>query len=282
MRKRNKQGRDFAGPRDTARADKSDRGDWIYGRRPALEVLRAGKRHIYEAVLPPAERDTPETAELRDLLMAQGVPFRTPDREELDDLCRGGNHQGTALRAGGFPYISLEQVLHDIKERPDAIVLILDHIEDPQNVGSLLRTADAAGVTAVLLPADRAAGITPAAARASAGASEHMRVAKVVNLVRAMKEIQAQGAWITGLDMGPDARPHTAVDFKGRVALAVGSEGRGLSRLVRETCDFIACLPMKGRVASLNAGVAGAVALYEVVRQRGCAAAANPGKRQLH
>ncbi|MDD4102749.1 MAG: 23S rRNA (guanosine(2251)-2'-O)-methyltransferase RlmB [Kiritimatiellae bacterium] len=269
MRKRNKQSRDFSSPRETARSDKADRGDWIYGRRPALEVLRAGKRHIYGAVLPPSGRDAPEVAELRALLLSQGIPFSTLERDELDELCCGGNHQGVALRTGGFPYISFDQVLHDIKERADAIVLILDHIEDPQNVGSLLRTADAAGVTSVLLPEDRAAGITPAATRASAGACEHMRVAKVVNLVRAMKEIQAQGAWITGLDMGPDARPHTSVDFKGRVALVVGSEGRGLSRLVRETCDFIACLPMKGRVASLNAGVAGAIALYEVVRQRG-------------
>ena len=275
MRKRNKPSKDFPASQEAARKDRSERGDWIYGRRPVLEVLRAGRRHIYEAVLPPAGRDAPEVAELRALLLAQGVPSRSLDREELDELCCGGNHQGVALRAGGFPYISLEQVLHDVKERPDAVVLILDHIEDPQNVGSLLRTADAAGVTAVLLPEDRAAGITPAAARASAGASEHMRVARVVNLVRAMKEIQAQGAWITGLDIGSDARPHTAVDFTGRVGLVVGSEGRGLSRLVRETCDFIACLPMKGRVASLNAGVAGAIALYEVVRQRGCEAA-NP------
>ncbi len=276
MRKRNKTSKDFPASQEAARKDRSERGDWIYGRRPILEVLRAGKRHIYEAVLPPTGRDAPDVAELRALLLAQGVPARTLDHDELDDLCRGGNHQGVALRAGGFPYISLDQVLHDIKERPDAVVLILDHIEDPQNVGSLLRTADAAGVTAVLLPEDRAAGITPAAARASAGASEHMRVAKVVNLVRAMQDLQTQGVWITGLDLGPDARPHTAVDFTGRVGLVVGSEGRGLSRLVRETCDFIACLPMKGRVASLNAGVAGAIAMYEVVRQRGCEAGTPP------
>ncbi len=104
--------------------------------------------------------------------------------------------------------------------------------------------------------------------RASAGASEHLRVAKVVNLVRAMQELKELGVWITGLDMGPQAKPYTALDFKGRVGLVVGSEGRGLSRLVGETCDFIASLPMKGGVASLNAGVAGAIALYEIVRQR--------------
>jgi len=268
MRQRNKQFKDFRGDRAEVRREPSDRGDWVYGRRPVLEVVKSGRRHLYEAVLPIEGRDAPEVAELRGLLCAKGVPFKTLEREELDALCDGGNHQGVAVRTGGFPYVSIDQVIHDVKEDANALVLLLDHIEDPQNVGSLLRTADAAGVTAVLIPEDRASGVTPGVVRASAGASEHMRVAKVVNLVRAMKELQECGAWITGLDFGPDAKPYTAVDFKGRVGLVVGSEGNGLSRLVRETCDFIACLPMKGRVASLNAGVAGAIALYEVVRQR--------------
>ena len=266
MRVKHKHAKDFSGE---GRARTAERGDWIYGRRPVLEVVKSNKRHIYEAVLPPPGHDAPEVAELREVLTARGVPFTAMEREALDVLCDGGNHQGVAVRSGGFPYIAIDQVIHDVKERPDALILLLDHIEDPQNVGSLLRTADAAGVTAVLLPEDRAAGVTPAAVRASAGASENMRVARVVNLVRAMKELQECGVWITGLDFGADAKPYTALDFKGRVGLVVGSEGRGLSRLVRESCDFIAALPMKGRVESLNAGVAGAIALYEIVRQRG-------------
>lgn len=269
MGNRSKQFRDFRGECGDERRNSTDRGEWIYGRRPVLEVVKAGKRHLYEAVLPQEGRDAPDVAELRGLLLGQGVPFRTMDREAMDALCEGGNHQGVAVRTGGYPYISLEQVIHDVKEDANALVLILDHIEDPQNVGSLLRTADAAGVTAVLLPEDRASGVTPGVVRASAGAAEHMRVAKVVNLVRAMKALQECGAWITGLDFGADAKTYTAVDFKGRVGLVVGSEGNGISRLVRESCDFIACLPMKGRVESLNAGVAGAIALYEIVRQRG-------------
>jgi len=266
MRGKHKQARDF--PRG-ARGEGVGRGDWVYGRRPALEVLKAGKRHVYEAVLPQEGHDSPEVAELRRLLLDKGVSFSHLERDELDGLCEGGNHQGVALRVGGFPYVSIEQVAHDVKEDQGAIVLILDHIEDPQNVGSLLRTAEAAGVTAVVLPEDRASGVTPGVVRASAGASEHLRVAKVVNLVRAMKELQACGVWITGLDFGPDSKPYTAVDFKGRVGLVIGSEGRGISRLVREGCDFLARLPMRGRVESLNAGVAGAIALYEIVRQRG-------------
>jgi len=269
MRARGKQFKDFREERGDVRRGAADRGDWIYGRRPVLEIIKAGKRHLYEAVLPPEGRDAPDVAELRGLLLGRDVPFRSMEREELDALCEGGNHQGVAVRTGGFPYISIDQVIHDAKEDPNALVLILDHIEDPQNVGSMLRTADAAGVTAVILPEDRASGVTPAAVRASAGAAEHMRVAKVVNLVRAMQELKECGVWVTGLDFGPDAKTYTSLDFKGRVGLVVGSEGKGITRLVRETCDFIACLPMKGRVESLNAAVAASVALYEIVRQRG-------------
>ena len=268
MSPRNKQFKDFRTDQGEARREQSDRGDWIYGRRPVLEVVKSSKRHLYEAVLPLEGRDAPEVAELRGLLLGRGVPFRTLDREELDALCDGGNHQGVAVRTGGFPYISIDQVIHDVKEDPNALVLILDHIEDPQNVGSLLRTADAAGVTAVLLPEDRAAGVTPAAVRASAGAAEHMRVAKVVNLVRAMQELKECGVWVTGLDIGADAKTYTALDFKGRVGLVVGSEGKGLSRLVRETCDSILSIPMSGNVESLNASVAAGVVLAEFARQR--------------
>ena len=244
------------------------KGEWIYGRRPVMEVLRAGRRHLYEALLPSGGRDTPEVAELRAKLQAAGVPVRPGQRQELDALAAGGNHQGLALRAGGYPYVSLEQVAHDVREQPQALALLLDHIEDPQNVGSLLRSAESAGVTGVLLPEDRAAGITPAVVRASAGASEHLRIARTVNLVRAMKALQEAGAWLAGLDLGDDARRYTEVDFRGRMGIVVGAEGEGIGRLVRETCDFIAQIPMQGRVASLNAGVAGAVVLFEAVRQR--------------
>ncbi len=267
MKHRNKHYKDFqvGAPRYVPVAD---RGDWIYGRRPVLEVVKSDRRHLYEAVLPTEGRDAPDVAEIRSALLARGIPFKTLAREALDELCEGGNHQGVALRTGGFPYIDIEQVIHSVKEDANAIVLFLDHIEDPQNVGSLLRTADAAGVTAVVIPEDRASGVTPGVVRASAGAAEHIRVAKVVNLVRAMKAVQEAGAWITGLDFSADAKPYTTIDFSGRIGLVVGSEGDGVSRLVRESCDFIACLPMRGKVASLNAGVAGGIALYEIIRQQ--------------
>jgi len=267
VKARNKHYKDFqaGAPRSLPLAE---RGEWIYGRRPVLEVVKAERRHLYEAVLPAEGRDAPEVAEIRGILLTRGVPFKTVERDVLDTLCDGGNHQGVALRTGGFPYSDMTVVLSMVKEDPNAIVLFLDHIEDPQNVGSMLRTAEAAGVCAVILPEDRASGVTPGVVRASAGASEHICVVKVINLVRAMKEVQEARAWLTGLDFGDDAKPHTQIDFTGRVGLVVGSEGAGLSRLVRESCDFIACLPMKGKVASLNAGVAGGIALYEIVRQQ--------------
>ena len=151
----------------------------------------------------------------------------------------------------------------------NALVVILDHLEDPQNVGSILRTACAVGATGVIIPEDRASGITPAAVRASAGGAEHVQVAHVVNLVRAIKDLKEAGLWMTGLDWGKDAKTYTKIDFRGRVGLVIGAEGAGISRLVRENCDFIAELPMPGGFESLNAGVAAAVTMYEVIRQRG-------------
>ncbi len=266
MKKRNKQFKDFN--RDHSGNTNVERGDWIYGVRPVLEVLRANGRHIYEAVLPPAGADKAELAEIRGVVLERGIAFKVLDREELDNLCEGGHHQGVALRTGGFPYISLEQIIHDVKSDRNAMIVLLDHIEDPQNIGSILRSANAAGATAVILPEDRSAGVTPAAVRASAGASEYMRVARVVNLVRAIKSLQAEGVWMTALDMGEGSRNYTEIDFSGRVGVVIGSEGKGVSRLVRETADFVASLPMRGKVESLNAGVAAAVAMYEIVRQR--------------
>ncbi|MDD5705203.1 MAG: 23S rRNA (guanosine(2251)-2'-O)-methyltransferase RlmB [Kiritimatiellae bacterium] len=252
-----------------------ERGEWLYGRRPVLEALRAGRRHHYELWLAEAgpRRGAPdaELAEARDRALNAGAAFRTVPRTELDTLLPDAHHQGVALRSGSFPYHGFDQILHAVRQDARALVLLLDHLEDPQNLGALLRTADAAGVTGVVLPNDRAAEVTAAAVRASAGASEHLRVARVVNLPRAIEELKTCECWITGLDMDAEARLYTEVDFKGRCGIVVGNEGSGLGRLVREHCDFVARLPMRGHVASLNASVAGALVLYEVLRQRNAA-----------
>ena len=245
-------------------------GEWIFGRNPVEEALAAGRRSATEIILPPAFPDEDEQIRrIRDEAHARRLVVRTMDRDQLDRLTRFGHHQGVALKTTGYPYVGFEELLADVQPDENALVLVLDHLEDPQNVGSILRTACAVGATGVIIPEDRACGITPAVVRASAGGSEHIRVAHVVNLVRAMESLKEAGLWFTGLDWGPDTKPYTKIDFKGRVGLVIGAEGAGISRLVRSTCDFIAELPMPGGFESLNAGVAAAVTLYEILRQRG-------------
>ena len=242
-------------------------GEWIYGRNPAIEVMRASRRTIREVVLPPYDKnESDEIAWLRQTARQRNIVVRAEDRKRLDMLTRGGHHQGVALKTAPYPYVDIDDILRAVEDDENAKVVILDHLEDPQNVGSILRTACAIGATGVIIPEDRGSGVTPAAVRASAGASEYLKVARVVNLVRAMKQLKDANMWLTGLDWGKDAKPYTEIDFKGRAGLVVGAEGSGISRLVRETCDFIAVLPMRGEIESLNAGVAAAICMYEMIR----------------
>ena len=243
-------------------------GEWIYGRNPAVEVMRAERRTIREVVLPPYDKnESDEIAWLRQTARQRNIVVRAEDRKRLDMLTRGGHHQGVALKTDAYPYVDFDDILRAVDDDENAKVVILDHLEDPQNVGSILRTACAIGATGVIIPEDRGAGVTPAAVRASAGASEYLKVARVVNLVRAMRQLKDANMWLTGLDWGKDAKPYTEIDFKGRAGLVIGAEGTGISRLVRETCDFIAVLPMRGEIESLNAGVAAAVCMYEMIRE---------------
>lgn len=244
-------------------------GEWIYGRNPVEEALAAGRRAASEIVLPPERPDEDDQIRrIRDEAKSRRLVIRAMDRDRLDRLVRFGHHQGVALKTDGYPYAGLDGIL-DGADGENALVVVFDHLEDPQNVGSILRTACAVGAAGAIIPEDRACGITPAVVRASAGAAEHVKVAKVVNLVRALEKLRENGFWITGLDWGEDAKKYTEIDFRGKVALVVGAEGAGISRLVRENCDFIAELPMPGGFESLNAGVAAAVAMYEILRQRG-------------
>ena len=245
-------------------------GEWIYGRNPVEEALAAGRRTASEIILPPAFPDEDDQLQrIRDEAKARRLVIRTMERNQLDKLTRFGHHQGVALKTTGYPYVGFDEILAAVEADENATVIVLDHLEDPQNVGSILRTASAVGVTGVIIPEDRACGITPAVARASAGGTEYVKVAHVVNLVRAMQDLKDAGVWFTGLDWGEDAKIYTDIDFRGRTGLVVGAEGNGISRLVRENCDFIAELPMPGGFESLNAGVATAITLYEVLRQRG-------------
>jgi 23S rRNA (guanosine2251-2'-O)-methyltransferase len=191
------------------------------------------------------------------------------DRKKLDRMGGEVNHQGLAAEVSGYPYSDLPVLLDVASMRNEPpLLLLLDHLQDPQNLGSLLRSAEATGLHGVLIPRRRAAGVTPAVVRASAGAAEHVHIVQVTNVVRAMEWLKAYGVWLAGLDAVPDAQLYTDADLSGPLGLVVGSEGAGLSRLVREICDFLVRIPMQGQVGSLNAAVAGAVVLYEVRRQR--------------
>lgn len=244
----------------------------IYGRRAVLETLRARRRRIFRLWLE-GDKEPKEGSSLADILAeanAQNIATRTITGGIFDKLKREqSNAQGVALEVGDYPYVSVEECLGYAKEQGEPpLLLLLDHLEDPQNLGTLIRTADAMGVHGIIFPDRRAARVTPAVSNASAGAVEHMRVAQVTNLNRVIDDLKTRNVWVAGLAGEPDVPPLEEVDLRGAMAIVVGSEGKGLSRLTREKCDFVVRLPMHGSVESLNAAVAGSIVLYAARRAR--------------
>jgi 23S rRNA (guanosine2251-2'-O)-methyltransferase len=241
----------------------------IYGRQPVLELLRSGRREIRRVVMFKRVRESHPIKQIHKLCGNNEVRLDLVDHPALDRLIKSGNHQGVAAEVEPFPYISPGEVMAKTLD-PGALFLILDHVQDPQNLGAILRSAEAVGVDAVLLPSDRAVHITPAVVRVSTGASEHLNICIVGNLHQFMRKLQESGVFLVGLEKTSESRWYTDVDYRSRpVGLVVGSEGSGLNRLTRDTCDELLKIPMNGRVGSLNASVATAVALYEILRQRG-------------
>lgn len=241
----------------------------IYGRQPVRELLRAGRRTVSNLFLLQTRKPTPELQEIEALARKSAIRVTFVAKAQLDQATDSRNHQGVMVEASSYPTVDFDDMIADAKAHSkNPFILILDHIQDPQNLGSLLRTAEAIGVDGVVIPSDRAVDVTPTAVRASAGASEWVSVAVVTNVVRAMQTLQKEEFWITGLEATDESKSPKEVDLKGAVGLVVGSEGKGMARLVRETCDFLMELPMTGNVTSYNASVAGAMAMYEVIRQR--------------
>lgn len=238
--------------------------DILYGRNPVLEALRAG-RGARRIVLADGIRDEPRLEEIIDLAGRAGVAVEETVRRRLDDIAHTEHHQGVVGYFHARPALTLDEVLADA--RPPALLLVLDGIQDPQNLGALTRTAEAVGVDGIVIARHRSVGITAAAAKASAGATEYMRFAIVPNLVGALDRLAALGIWRVGLAAEAAGR-YDSFDFTVPVALVVGSEGDGLRPLTRRHCDALVSLPMLGRVSSLNAGAAGAILLYEAARQR--------------
>ncbi len=233
----------------------------VYGVNPVLEALRAGRA----VALRVARRDDPRVREILRLAADRGVPVRRVEQDDLDRAARGAVHQGVAADVDALPDLSVADLVASAAGPP--LLVVLDGIEDPQNVGTILRTADAAGADGVIRQARHAAPLAGAAAKASAGAVAHVKVATVVNIARALEELKALNVWSVGL-AGDAALACYDVDFRLPTALVLGAEGRGLRRLVRERCDLVASIPMGGRVASLNVAAAAAVVLFEAVRQR--------------
>jgi len=250
-------------------ADQQAMREVLYGRNAVREALRAGRRKIYKLILAQGTKETGIVADIATLASKSGVPIQRVERRQLDKI-GDFNHQGVAAETTQYPYAELEEILAQADQRQEIpLLLMLDCLQDPQNLGTLLRTAEIVGVHGAVIPRRRAVGITPAVVNSSAGATEHLLVVQVTNLVRTMEELKAQGLWIVGLEDMPQARLCYQSDLTMPLALVVGSEGRGMGRLVRETCDILIRLPMRGKISSLNAAVAGSITLYEVWRQRG-------------
>jgi 23S rRNA (guanosine2251-2'-O)-methyltransferase len=227
----------------------------IYGIRPVVEALKGRRRRVFEVL------DASNNKEVR--TAAEGVPVKKIERPRVDELARGGVHQGVVARVEAYPYSGLREVLASSRSP----ILLLDGVTDPHNLGAVLRVADATGAGGVVIPKDRAVGVTAAAVKASAGASEHVRVARVTNLKRAVDELKAANVWVYAAEAG--GTPYPKLDLAGPVAFVLGSEGRGVRRLVRQACDGTVSLPMLGAVSSLNVSVAAAVLSYEALRQGG-------------
>ena len=235
--------------------------EFIYGRNAVFETLRAGRRELLDLQVADGVKPAGRVEEIMMLAAQAKVPAKLVPRLKLDKL--GANHQGVALEVGEYPYSSLLEILESARQRKELpFVLLIDALQDPQNFGTLLRTAEACGVHGVIIPRARAVGVTPAVVNASSGATEHLLIAQA-NLSQSMDSLKEADAWLIGLDpQGEPLDEKADRHLAGALGLVVGSEGGGLHELTRKKCDLVLSLPMRGRVESLNAAVAGSVALY--------------------
>jgi 23S rRNA (guanosine2251-2'-O)-methyltransferase len=241
----------------------------LLGRNAVHEALCAGRRRIERVLVAEGVQERGIIAEIVALCRQGRIPVAEVRRAELDRLGGDVLHQGIAAQASAYPYVEMEQILAAGQASGElAFMLALDSVQDPQNVGSLLRTAEAVGVHGVLIPAHRAAGITPAVSRASAGAAEHLLIAQVTNLGRALEALKQVGVWAVGVEEHPRAVDYRVFDLERPLVLVLGGEGSGMGRLVAERCDVLLRIPMRGRIHSLNVSVAGGVMLYRAWHAR--------------
>ena len=233
----------------------------VYGLHPVEELLRRRDRQVQSLFV--ARRDG--AASLLAVAAARGIAVQASSPLELDQLCGGGSHQGVAALVGEYAYVEVEELVEPSDAPP--LLVVLDSVTDPQNVGAIIRSALVLGATGLVLPKDRAAPITPAVVRVSAGASEHLPCARVTNLARSLAQLKQAGLWVAGAVESGGETPER-VDLTGPSAIVLGNEQRGMRPLVRSSCDLLVTIPSRGRIASLNVAAAATALLYEAARQR--------------
>ena len=239
--------------------------DIIFGRGPVLEALK--NSHPIDKIIIKNGAYSKSLVPIIDAAKKQGIVIRQADAAKLDKMARGENHQGVIAMVSAYEYVTVADILAKAEEKGESpFVIICDKITDPHNLGAIIRTANCVGAHGVIIPKHESVGVNSVVMKTSVGAVEYTGVAKVTNIVAEIEALKEKGLWITAADM--DGSSMYDVDFKGAIGIVVGSEGKGVSRLVREKCDFIASIPMYGEISSLNASVAASVLMYEALRQR--------------
>lgn len=240
----------------------------VGGRNAVLELLKADRREVMEIIISRSAKKDRRLRAILQLARRRGVRVSVREAGELNRIAPDLNHQGVLALVSPIKYHTLEELLDLVlSSQSEPLIAVLDHIQDPHNLGAIIRTAEAAGAHGVVIPRRRAAGVTPAVVKTSSGAVEYIPIALVSNIAQAVERLKESGIWTVALSPEGEVSIYD-VDMTGPVAIVVGSEGEGVSRLVAERCDFRASIPMLGRISSLNASVAAAIALYEAVRQR--------------
>lgn len=257
--------RETAAP-DTFREEREPDANRIEGRNAVIEAFRSGRTIDKLFILEGSYEGAMQT--VRREAAKHGTPVKSVSRQRLDQMSVTGHHQGVIAEAAAYSYAEIDDLFDRAREKDeDPFFILLDNIEDPHNLGAIIRTANLAGAHGVIIPKDRAVGLTAVVAKASAGAINYTPVVRVTNLARTIEELKERGMWFVCADM--DGTPMTQLDMTGSIGLVIGAEGEGVSRLVREKCDMVASIPQKGEIDSLNASVAAGVLAYEIVRQRG-------------
>ncbi len=240
-----------------------EKNNMIVGRNPVTEALKSGRD--IDKIMVSAEDGSMK--KILALAKERGITVMKVEKSAIDRIADGKAHQGVAAYVSAYAYAELDDVFRIAEERgEDPFIIILDNLEDPHNLGAIMRTAECAGAHGIIIPKRRACGLTEVVAKASAGAIEYMPCVKVTNIAQTIDELKERGIWVAACDMG--GKEYYKADLKGKLAVVIGSEGFGISRLVKEKCDFVVSMPMVGRITSLNASNAAAVIIYEVRKQR--------------